>query len=192
MKENLAEIIIIHDNSLLSNYTKAEINKCYNDFFKHLKRDDKEINITLFTYANKGNIVMENKQIEKIKLKEINDNTKGARPVLDVIAKAINDIGMRYAGTSSDLHPSNIFFIPFVFDKDNASKVYTFSDVEKMILHQAEYYSWMFYLVNAVSSYNEKFSYLNTISVDTYDDNYFEYALGELAKKIHEQFDKNN
>jgi hypothetical protein len=75
--------------------------------------------------------------------------TRGSTALLDTVGKTINDVGKRLNEMPEAQRPGKVIFVITTDGLENASKEYSYDQVQKMITHQSEKYQWEFVFMGA-------------------------------------------
>jgi hypothetical protein len=75
--------------------------------------------------------------------------TRGNTALLDAVGKTINDVGKRLSETQEDSTPGKVIFVITTDGRENASREFSYDQVQKMITHQTKKYNWEFVFMGA-------------------------------------------
>jgi hypothetical protein len=75
--------------------------------------------------------------------------TRSNTALLDAVGKTINDVGKRLSETQEDSKPGKVIFVITTDGLENASREFSYDQVQKMITHQTEKYNWEFVFMGA-------------------------------------------
>ena len=95
---------------------------------------------TKFTFLDIKHVANLNKE---------NYRPNGGTPLLDTVGQVIKDTGEQLAALSENLRPSKVLFVIITDGEENASHVYNFDSISKMIKHQRDTYKWEFVFLGA-------------------------------------------
>jgi uncharacterized protein YegL len=150
MKQNLTEIVFILDRSgSMSDLTNDTIGG-FNSFISEQKKVAGEAVLTTVLFNDKYEILHNGIDIKKVApLTDKEYSARGSTALLDAIGKTINSVGERLASTKEDDRPEKVVFVITTDGEENASVVFSQSQVKAMIEHQTEKYSWQFLFLGA-------------------------------------------
>ena len=187
MKENLVEIISVHDETAALNDCFQDALNGYKKTLTAMKKIDKEIRLSAYGFGASFKTFFVDTPVEKAKVSvRAMFEPDGVCPMLDSIAKTMDITGERYSSIDSSLHPSQVVFVIVVLGRDNASKKYTYEAVRDMIALQRDVYKWKFYLLTDFSINMEKLGIAedDTIIIHKSEPKFFTKAYGERSEKL--------
>lgn len=74
---------------------------------------------------------------------------RGSTALLDAIGRTIKDVGAVLAATPEAKRPTKVIFVIQTDGQENASKDYDYAQIQQMIGHQRDKYSWEFVFLGA-------------------------------------------
>ena len=150
MKDNLSEFIYIIDRSgSMSNVWEDTIGG-YNSLIANLKETDGEAYITTVVFDNSIETIVNHvcdKDVEPIDSHEIFPRYTTA--LLDAVGTTIDEVGMRLHNTPEEERPSSVVVTIITDGYENASSLYTKSQIKEMIELQQNVYNWKFIFLGA-------------------------------------------
>ena len=150
MKKNLTEIIFILDRSGSMNGLEKDTIGGYNAFLDTQRQTSGEAQVTTVLFDDKYEILhngIDIKHVKPIGKKEY--FARGSTALLDAVGKTINDVGARLNETAESERPEKIIFVITTDGMENCSREFTYKQINKMITHQQEKYSWEFLFLGA-------------------------------------------
>ena len=150
MKENLTEVVFIVDMSgSMQPFTQDTIGG-YNNLLKDQKKVKGEANITTVFFDSEYILVHDRVNIKKVKpITEKEYYPRGMTALLDAVGKTIRDIGKKLADMNEADRPSQVIVTIITDGYENASKEYTWKQIQDMIKEQREKYNWLFTFLGA-------------------------------------------
>jgi hypothetical protein len=150
MKENLTEINVVLDRSGSMCSIADDTIGGFNEFLKTQQEVDGDAFITLSQFDDVYEVVYSAMNIKEAPM--LSSGTfkpRGATALLDAIGKSINLTGERLANLSEDDRPSKIIFVILTDGGENSSREFTNTQINDMIKHQTDMYSWDFVFIGA-------------------------------------------
>ena len=148
---NKAEIIIVMDRSGSMESVKSDTIGGFNAFLKKHKEAAKgEVLVTLAQFDDRYDIVYSGNPVWTAPL--LTNGTyvpRGMTALYDAVGRTINEVGSRLERTPDYDRPSKIIFVILTDGAENSSKEFSQSQVQEMIKHQQEKYSWQFVFLGA-------------------------------------------
>jgi uncharacterized protein YegL len=148
MNQNLTEIVFILDRSGSMRGLESDTIGGFNGFVKKqaeagqtslttvLFDDEYEI---LHNGIDAGNVVLTGKEYF----------TRGSTALLDAVGKTIHGVGRRLSETPEDSRPGKVIFVITTDGRENASREFSYDEVNRMITHQSGKYQWEFIFMGA-------------------------------------------
>jgi Mg-chelatase subunit ChlD len=149
-RENSTEIVIIIDNSGSMAPLASSTVEGYNSFVAEQKLVPGEARLTTILFnSTSGNLLLHNrKDIQAAKLiKGILPN--GTTPLHDAIGHAIDNTGNILSSLEEEDRPGRVIFVIITDGEENSSTEYKGKQINEMINHQREKYSWEFVFMGA-------------------------------------------
>ena len=150
MKNNLTELVYILDMSgSMQAFTDDTIGG-YNTMIEEQKKQDGEAYVTTVFFDDRYIV---NK--DRVDLKDVKKLTKtqykplGMTAMLDAVGKTIISVGQKLDAMPEEEKPSKVMVTIITDGYENASKEFTWSQVQAMIKEQREKYSWVFTFIGA-------------------------------------------
>lgn len=144
--ERLTEIICVLDRSGSMASIREDAEGALNAFMesqrKFNKEHDQKANVTLVQFDTEIETVWENTPIEQAAMYKL--QPRGWTRLLDAIGQTINNVGKRLSGLPEKERPGKILFVIITDGLENSSKEFKKIQINEMITHQREKYSWQF------------------------------------------------
>jgi len=150
MKKGLTEIICVADRSGSMASICTDAIGSFNTFLEDQQAFPGECLFTYTQFDGVYEIIHSGISIQKITpLDKTTYVPRGATALLDAIGKTIDAVGNRLANTPEDQRPERILFVILTDGCENASKMYTRSQIFDKITHQRDVYNWQFVFLAA-------------------------------------------
>ncbi|VYT94791.1 Uncharacterised protein [Eubacterium limosum] len=149
MNPNLTEIIFILDRSGSMAGLETDTIGGYNQFLKVQAEKAGELRITTVLFDHAYECLYRNASPENAVLTERQYFVRGCTALYDAVGRAVADTGRRLAETPESDRPTKVIVVITTDGYENASKKYTHQQVQNMIKHQQEKYSWEFLFFGA-------------------------------------------
>jgi hypothetical protein len=148
MNNNLTEIVFILDRSGSMGGLENDTIGGFNGFVKK-QAEAGQTSLTTVLFDDKYEILHNGIDAGKVVLTGDEYFTRGSTALLDAVGKTINDVGKRLGETPEALRPGKVIFVITTDGLENASREFSYDEVQKMITHQSEKYSWEFVFMGA-------------------------------------------
>ena len=150
MNDKLTEVIFILDMSGSMGPFTADTIGGYNTLLNEQKEKDGDANVTTILFDDRY-IVLH----DRVNIKDVKDITNkeyaplGMTALLDAVGKTIVSAGQKLAAMDEKDRPGTVIVTIITDGYENASKEYTWKQVQSMIKEQREKYSWVFTFIGA-------------------------------------------
>jgi len=148
MDQNLTEIVFILDRSGSMSGLEKDTLGGFNGFVKK-QAEIGRTSLTTVLFDDKYEILHNGIDARNAYITENEYFTRGSTALLDAIGKTITDVGKRLNETPEALRPGKVLFVITTDGLENASQIFSYEDVKKMITHQTDKYSWDFIFMGA-------------------------------------------
>ncbi len=148
MNQNFTEIVFILDRSGSMGGLENDTIGGFNGFVKK-QAETGQTSLTTVLFDDKYEILHNGVDAGKAVLTSDEYFTRGSTALLDAVGKTINDVGKRLGETPEALRPGKVIFVITTDGLENASREFTYDEVQKMITHQSEKYNWEFVFMGA-------------------------------------------
>lgn len=149
MNPNLTEIIFILDRSGSMAGLEADTIGGYNQFLKEQAAKPGELRVTAVLFDNEYECLYQSVRPENAGLSDRQYFVRGCTALYDAVGRAVDDTGRRLARTPEPDRPSRVIVVITTDGYENASRMYSHPQIQKMIRHQQEKYSWEFLFFGA-------------------------------------------
>jgi len=148
MNQNLTEIVFILDRSGSMSGLENDTIGGFNGFVKK-QSEIGPTSLTTVLFDDRYEILHNGVDAGNVVISENDYYTRGSTALLDAIGKTIDDVGERLNETPETQRPGKVIFVITTDGLENASQIFTYKKVKKMIAHQSEKYSWEFIFMGA-------------------------------------------
>jgi uncharacterized protein YegL len=148
MNQSLTEIVFILDRSGSMNGLENDTIGGFNGFVKK-QAEAGQTSLTTVLFDDQYEILHNGIDARDIMLTEREYFTRGCTALLDAVGKTINDVGKRLNEKPEASRPGKVIFVITTDGLENASKEFSYDEVNKMIAHQSEKYNWEFIFMGA-------------------------------------------
>ena len=149
-KENLTSINVIIDASgSMQDLTNDTIGS-FNAFLEEQRAVPGEAMFTLCTFNTDYRLLHDCvilRNVPNLDPKAYHPN--GGTALLDAMGVTMTTVGDKLAAMPEDERPSKVIFLVMTDGEENSSKRYTLPQIQAMVAHQREKYSWEFVFMGA-------------------------------------------
>ena len=150
MNKNLTEIAFVLDRSGSMISCAESAITGFNQFIRDQKQAPGLARLTLVLFDDQYETPALSLPLQEVS--ELNANTfvpRGSTALLDAIGRTIDELGARLAGLPEAERPGCVI-VPILTDGlENASNIFTHTDIQKKITHQRDVYQWQFLFLGA-------------------------------------------
>jgi Mg-chelatase subunit ChlD len=142
------DITVILDRSGSMSDIKSAMEEAYNTFIKeHQKVKSTRVSLIQFDTTNDQEVVYQDLPVSEVP--KLNLHPRGGTPLVDALAKAIDNTGLRFASMPDNQRPDQVLFVIITDGEENSSRKFTRKDVHDRITHQTNKYKWQFVFLGA-------------------------------------------
>ena len=122
----------------------------YNSMLEKQKKEEGEAYVSTVLFDNEQEVLHDRIPLDKVgKMTEREYYVRGCTALLDAIGGAIHHIGNIHKYAREEDIPEKTIFVITTDGMENASRRYSYSDVNKMIQRQEKKYGWEFLFLGA-------------------------------------------
>ena len=150
MKNNITELVFILDRSgSMCRLTDDTIGG-FNSMIAKQQKEEGEAIVSTVLFDDRCDVIHDRVPIGDVKkLTEDDYYVRGCTALLDAVGGAIHHIGNVHKYAREEDRPAKTLFVITTDGLENASRIYSFKDVKKMIGRQQEKYNWEFLFLGA-------------------------------------------
>ena len=150
MRKGLTELVMILDRSGSMRGLEADTIGGFNSMIGKQKKEEGEALVSVVLFDDCSEVLYDRVDIRKVE--PMNDRqyyVRGCTALLDAIGGAIHHIGNVHKYAREEDVPEKTLFIITTDGMENASRVYSYEKIRRMIEHQKEKYHWEFLFLGA-------------------------------------------
>jgi hypothetical protein len=152
MNKEYTYIYMVLDESGSMSTRRADVIGSVNSFIKKHKEIPGKADITIRTFNDKHNIILNNKDLYSTgDLHENSYYPMGSTALYDAIGLGIDTLGGILREKNPKDRPDKVIFIIQTDGEENSSVVYKLQDIKEKIQHQTSKYNWEFVFVGVTS-----------------------------------------
>ena len=147
---NRVEVVFIMDRSGSMAGLEADTIGGFNSMLEKQKKEADNIIWSTVLFDHVSEVVHDRVPVDKVK--ELDENTyyvRGCTALLDAVGGAIHHIGNVHKYARKEDVPEKTLFVITTDGMENASVIYGYEDVKRMITRQQEIYGWEFIFLGA-------------------------------------------
>jgi len=146
----MTEIIFILDRSGSMNGLEKDTIGGFNSLIEKQKKESGEVIVSTILFDDESEVIHDRLPLEKIpKMTENEYYVRGCTALLDAVGGAVDHIGKIHKYARREDVPEKTLFVITTDGMENASRMYTYERVKKMISRQKEKYGWEFIFLGA-------------------------------------------
>lgn len=150
MKKGLTELVMILDRSGSMSGLEADTIGGFNSMIEKQKREEGEAYVSVVLFDDVSEVICDRVDIRKVEpMTDRQYYVRGCTALLDAIGGAIHHIGNIHKYAREEDVPEKTLFIITTDGMENASTVYNYEKIRRMIERQKEKYHWEFLFLGA-------------------------------------------
>lgn len=150
MKKGLTEIVFILDRSGSMSGLEADTIGGYNSMLDKQKKEEGEALISTVLFDDRTEILHDRKNLEQVeKITDKEYYVRGCTALLDAVGGAIHHISHVQKEMPEEEKPEKTLFIITTDGMENASKIYSYDKVKKMVEKKKKKNHWEFVFLGA-------------------------------------------
>ena len=150
MKKGLTELVMILDRSgSMNGLEKATIGG-YNAMLDKQRREEGEVLVSTVLFDDRMEVLHDRADLKNVSpITEKDYYVRGRTALLDALGSAIHHIGNVHKYAREEDRPEKTIFVITTDGFENASRIYSYDRVRKMVEHEKEKYGWEFLFLGA-------------------------------------------
>ena len=150
MKKNLTELVMILDRSGSMGGLESDTIGGYNSMLKKQRETAGEVLVSTVLFDDRSEVLYDRIPLRKMpRMTEEDYYVRGCTALLDAVGGAIHHIGNVHKYAKEEDRPEKTIFVITTDGMENASRMYTYDCVKKMIERQKKKYGWEFLFLGA-------------------------------------------
>ncbi len=150
MKKGCTELVMILDRSGSMAGLEADTIGGFNSMIDKQRKEEGEALVSVVLFDHHMEVLYDRMDIGKVeKMNEKQYYVRGCTALLDAIGGAIHHIGMIHKYARPEDVPEKTLFMIMTDGLENASRSYSYEDVNRMINRQKDKYNWEFLFIGA-------------------------------------------
>ncbi|MCR5798263.1 MAG: VWA domain-containing protein [Eubacterium sp.] len=150
MSKGFTEIVYIMDRSGSMSGLEADTIGGFNSMIKKQKKTGEKAVVSTVLFDDDIEVLHDRVPINKLeKMTERDYYVRGCTALLDAVGIAIHHIGTLHRDAKKKDRPEKTIFIITTDGMENASRMYSYDRINKMIKRQQERYGWEFIFIGA-------------------------------------------
>ena len=150
MKKNLTELVMILDRSGSMAGLESDTIGGYNSMLKKQRETAGEVLVSTVLFDDRSEVLYDRIPLRKMpRMTEADYYVRGCTALLDAVGGAIHHIGNVHKYAKEEDRPEKTIFVITTDGMENASRMYTYDCVKKMIERQKKKYGWEFLFLGA-------------------------------------------
>ena len=150
MNSNLTEIVFILDRSGSMAGLEDDTIGGFNAMVEKQKKEPGDALLSAVLFSDGCQVLYDRADIQKIEpMTEQQYRVGGCTALLDAIGGAVHHIGNVHKYAREEDRPGKTIFVITTDGMENASRSYTYDEVQRMVKHEQEKYGWEFLFLGA-------------------------------------------
>ena len=150
MNNNLTEIVFILDRSGSMAGLEDDTIGGFNAMVAKQKQEPGEALLSAVLFSDDAQVLYDRTDIRKVEpMTDRQYRVGGCTALLDAIGGAVHHIGNVHKYAREEDRPGKTIFVITTDGMENASRSYTYAEVQKMVRRQQEKYGWEFLFLGA-------------------------------------------
>ena len=150
MNNNLTEIVFIMDRSGSMAGLEGDTIGGFNAMVEKQKMEDGEALLSTVLFSGGSYVLYDRVDVRKVEpMTEQQYQVGGCTALLDAIGGAVHHIANVHKYAREEDSPGKTIFVITTDGMENASRAYTYDEVQRMVKHEQEKYGWEFLFLGA-------------------------------------------
>ena len=150
MKKGLTELVMILDRSGSMQGLEADTIGGFNSMIEKQKKEDGEAYVSVILFDDINEVLYDRVPVGKVEhMTDKQYFVRGCTALLDAVGGAIHHIGNVHKYAREEDRPEKTIFVITTDGFENASRIYSYDRVRKMVEHEKEKYGWEFLFLGA-------------------------------------------
>ena len=150
MRKNLTEVVFILDRSGSMRGLEADTIGGFNSMIEKQKKEEGEAFISTVLFDDRTEVLYDRVPVDKVEpMTDSQYYVRGCTALLDAIGGSIHHIANVHRYAREEDRPEKTLFIITTDGMENASRIYSFEEVRKMVEKEEKEYGWEFLFLGA-------------------------------------------
>lgn len=150
MRKGLTEVVFILDRSGSMSGLEADTISGFNSMIRKQKKEDGEAVISAVLFDDRTDVIYDRVSIDKVvPMTDKEYYVRGCTALLDAVGGAIHHIANVHKYAREEERPEKTIFIITTDGMENASRIYSYEKVKRMVEKEKEKYGWEFLFLGA-------------------------------------------
>ncbi len=150
MRKGLTEVVFILDRSGSMSGLEADTIGGFNSMIAKQKKEEGEAIISTVLFDDQTEVIYDRVSIDQVsKMTDKEYYVRGCTALLDALGGAIHHIGNVHKYAREEDRPEKTLFIITTDGMENASRIYSYDKVKKMVEKEKEKHGWEFLFLGA-------------------------------------------
>ena len=150
MNNNLTEIVFILDRSGSMAGLEADTIGGFNAMVEKQKKEEGDALLSAILFDHESVVLYDRVDIRKVEpMTDRQYQVRGSTALLDTIGGAVHHMANVHKYAREEDRPGKTVFVITTDGMENASRHYSYRDVQKMVKHEQEKYGWEFLFLGA-------------------------------------------
>ena len=150
MNNNLTEIVFILDRSGSMAGLEDDTIGGFNAMVEKQKKEQGEAVLSAVLFSDDNRVLYDRVDIQKVEpMTDRQYQVSGCTALLDAIGGAVHHIANVHKYAREEDRPGKTIFVITTDGMENASRAYSYDEVQRMVKHEQEKYGWEFLFLGA-------------------------------------------
>ena len=150
MNDNLTEIVFILDRSGSMAGLEDDTIGGFNAMVEKQKKEQGEAVLSAILFSDGSRVLYDRVDIRKVEpMTDRQYQVSGCTALLDAIGSAVHHIANVHKYAREEDRPGKTIFVITTDGMENASRAYSYDEVQRMVKHEQEKYGWEFLFLGA-------------------------------------------